>query len=72
MTGLVPVIHVVRQPERFRSAGIGAAWMAEISPAMTERAVFDPLGSNPSANALLPPQRAAGFKMLEISLSEKQ
>jgi hypothetical protein len=28
MTGLVPVIHVVRKPERFRSARNGAAWMA--------------------------------------------
>jgi hypothetical protein len=39
MTGLVPVIHVVKSPERFRIAGSGAAWMAGTSPAMTERAV---------------------------------
>ena len=38
MTGLVPVIHVVKLPETFRSAGSGAAWMAGTSPAMTERA----------------------------------
>ena len=47
MTGLVPVMRpnasafgdVVKPPERFRSAGNGAAWMAGTSPAMTERAV---------------------------------
>ena len=38
MTGLVPVIHVVKLPETFRSAGSGGAWMAGTSPAMTERA----------------------------------
>jgi hypothetical protein len=36
MTGLVPVIHVVKPQVRFRSAGNGAAWMAGTSPAMTE------------------------------------
>jgi hypothetical protein len=40
MTVLVPVIHVVRQPERFRSAVIGAAWMAGTSPAMTDGEIF--------------------------------
>jgi len=37
MTGLVPVIHVVKPPERFGLTGSGAAWMAGTSPAMTER-----------------------------------
>jgi hypothetical protein len=39
MTGLVPVIHVVKPPESFGLAGSGAAWMAGMSPAMTKRAV---------------------------------
>jgi hypothetical protein len=38
MTGLVPVIHVVEPPQRFRLAKNGAAWMADTIPAMTERA----------------------------------
>jgi hypothetical protein len=37
MTGLVPVIHVVKPPEKLGLAGSGAAWMG--SPAITERAV---------------------------------
>ena len=39
MTGLVPVIHVVKQMDILRLARTGAAWMAGTSPAMTERAV---------------------------------
>ena len=46
VTGLVPVIHVVELPETLRLAGIGAAWMAGTSPAMTERAVRRPSASN--------------------------
>ena len=38
MTGLVPVIHVVKPPETLEPARNGAAWMAGTSPAMTERA----------------------------------
>jgi hypothetical protein len=52
MTGLVPVTwpkasafgDVVKPPERFRSAGNGATWMAGTSPAMTEWAVFRAFG----------------------------
>src|ERR1700678_43085 len=40
MTGLVPVLHVVPLPGRFRWARNGAAWMAGTSPAMTESADF--------------------------------
>ena len=40
MTGLVPVIHVVKPAAKsFGLAGSGAAWMAGTSPAMTEMAV---------------------------------
>jgi hypothetical protein len=39
MTGLVPVIHVVKLPERLRSAENVAAWMAGTTPAMTESGV---------------------------------
>jgi hypothetical protein len=52
MTGLVPVIHVVTLPERFRLAGNGAAWMAGTSPAMTEGADQEAQGSPTSPNAL--------------------
>jgi hypothetical protein len=45
LTGLVPVIHVVKPPERSQLTKNGAAWMAGTSPAMTARAVFDPLES---------------------------
>jgi hypothetical protein len=38
MTGLVPVIHVVKLPETFGLAGNGATWMAGTSPGMTESA----------------------------------
>jgi hypothetical protein len=54
MTGLVPVTRpnasafgdVVKLPDNFRSAGRGAAWMAETSPAVTERA-FRPYDETP-------------------------
>jgi hypothetical protein len=36
MTGLVPIIHVVRPPESFGLAGSGAAWMAGTSLAIME------------------------------------
>jgi hypothetical protein len=39
MTGLVPVIHVVKELEKLRIGLNGAAWMAGTSPAMTKRAV---------------------------------
>jgi hypothetical protein len=39
MTGLVPVIHVVKLPETLRVGWSGATWMAGTSPAMTEIAV---------------------------------
>jgi hypothetical protein len=38
MTGLVPVIHVVKLPEIWGLAGSVPAWMAGTSPAMTELA----------------------------------
>ena len=43
MTGLVPVIHVVKLPETFRSAGSGAAWMTGTSRVMTASAEISPL-----------------------------
>ena len=39
MTGLVPVIHIVEQPDVFRWARNGATWMVGTSPAMAEIAV---------------------------------
>jgi hypothetical protein len=45
MTGLVPVIHVVKLLESLGMAVNGAAWMAGTSPAMTERAVRLPYRS---------------------------
>jgi hypothetical protein len=56
-TGLVPVIHVVKLPETFRSAGSGAAWMAGTSPAMTVRADQDAQRSLIRALMLLTPPR---------------
>jgi hypothetical protein len=59
MTGLVPVIHVVKPPEGFRSAGIGAAWMTGTSPVMAA------LVSHPS---LLGP-RCGAFDQIQIDHS---
>jgi hypothetical protein len=39
MTGLVPVIHVVKLPDTLEMAGNGATWMTGTSPVMTEIAV---------------------------------
>jgi len=60
MTGLVPVIHVVKLPETFRSAGSGAAWMAGTSPAMTVWADQDAQRSLILALTLLALRRKGG------------